>query len=161
MISSPHPMTDPTTASAPKCERCHDRLEPCRSLDDEGNVCEWKCCECDVDFLDDLVGGEEVEMLILEYKGMDLFCEKTGTPYATEKGVSNRHMEHVYLGPLFEALRTLQAKLEAQAKLLEKCRSAFGIEGANPEYHRQCREWLRDKWKPLYEALSTLFPPAK
>ena len=42
-------MTEPAIPSAPKCERCHDRLEPCRSLDDEGNVCEWKCCECDVD----------------------------------------------------------------------------------------------------------------
>lgn len=41
-------MVTPPSPKAPTCDRCGDSLEPCRSYDDEGNVCEWKACECDV-----------------------------------------------------------------------------------------------------------------
>ena len=96
-------MTEPSTPSAPKCERCHDRLEPCRSLDGKGNVCEWKCCECDVDVPDVPDRKEEMQKLLEEMSAQ----------------ISNRisfPLSYIEERAIISYIRTLEAKLEASER---------------------------------------------
>lgn len=117
-------MTEPSSPSSPKCERCREPLEHTRELDEEGNLCAWWSCKCEAP--DAPLGKEEV-------MEKELQCMlKTNCHNLT-------HLEWLYRQreDLKSKLAACERKLAIAVEALEECAITEGVTFIRQRYAAQ------------------------